>query len=227
MNESYVLRFDGGKPEQSPEDNSFVGGKPKLPPGTQIPVCGLCESEQSFMFQVSLPDGLWAGLSLATFACTSCAQESRLIPAIVKGAVIPEGFLEDYQVNFRFLVFETSSGVLHTNFRERVRFKRIHVEATRNPDLHENKIGGNPTWLLDDEAPTSYGGKTSMFFLLQLLQGFQFEIIQNAPPQIELSLDGSPQASPLPYYQLFLGNALFLFGTEDVKRPLVYAITQI
>ncbi len=65
-----------------------------------------------------------------------------------------------------------------------------------------------------------------MFFLLQLLQGFQFEINEVATRQIELGLDGAAQPSPLSYYQLFIGNKIFLFGTEDRAMPLVYAISQ-
>jgi hypothetical protein len=232
MNNCLLLKLDVSQSSQSPDDHSFVGGTPKLPKGASIPQCKLCGAEESFFFQVRLPKGsYWDGMSLAVFACTSCADEDHLIPPMLsgqlKGADIPEGFLESYQTNFRFLVFETGSAALHDEYREKVKFKRFRLDSVANPDVDDNKIGGNPNWLLEDESPKLYGGKTPMFFLIQLLQGFQFEIHTHAPRQIELSLGGSPQPSPLTYYQLFNGNKIFLFGVEDREQPLVYAITQV
>jgi hypothetical protein len=231
MNDCYLLKLSP-QASQSPNENSFIGGIPKLPKGESLPCCKLCGAEESFFFQVAIPKGnFWEGLSLAVFACTSCADENQLIPQMLpgplSGADIPEGFLESYQINFRFFVFETASAVPYEKYQERVTFKLFRLEKAGDPDVDENKIGGNPNWLLEDESPKSYGGKTPMFFLLQLLQGFRFEITKSAPRQIELGLDGSPKPSPLSYYQLFNGNKIFLFGTEDRTKPLVYAITQV
>ena len=232
MSECYILKLAVSSASQSPQDDSFVGGLPKLPQGEGIPRCKLCGAEESFFFQVAIPKGnAWGGLSLAVFACTSCADENQLIPQMLpgplSGADIPSGFLESYQTNFQFLIFETTWASPYEKYQEKLKFQPLRLEKASNPDIDENKIGGNPNWLLDDESPKTYGGDTPMFFLLQLLQGFQFEIGKSAPRQIELGLDGSPQPSPLDYYQLFNGNKIFLFGTEDRVRPLVYALTQV
>ena len=65
-----------------------------------------------------------------------------------------------------------------------------------------------------------------MEFLAEIKPNIQFQVEENAPPQIEMDLFGKPSASPLNYYQLFLGNAIYLFGTIRNKQ-LVYAITQV
>jgi len=229
MNVSYLLKAI--EAPQSDSDDSFIGGKPKLPPEQSIPVCGLCNAPQTFYFQVGFPsDNTWAGLSLATFACTSCADKKQLIPAMLKvklpGADIPEGFLESYQVNFRFLVFETAKAVLHAAYKEKVAFRRLDLEPA-NPKVEGNKIGGSPTWLQEDESPKTYAGKVPMFFLLQIERGFQFPTVPGAPPQIKIGLSGNPQPANYAYYKLFITNATYLFGTEDRAQPLVYALTQV
>ena len=203
-----------------------------MPKGEDIPRCKLCGAEESFFFQVAIPDGgVWGGLSLAVFACTSCVDKNQLIPEMLPGPLndvdISDGFLESYQINFRFLIFETISGKLSEKYLERIAFKPFLLQKVNDPNVDEDKIGGNPNWLLGDESPKSYGGKTLMFFLLQLQLDFQFEINENAPRQVELSLDRSPQPLPFSFYQLFNGNKIFLFGTTDRTRPFVYAITQI
>ena len=56
---------------QTGEENSFIGGKPKLPPGTEIPKCTLCGRELTFFFQIAFPENYpWAGKSMAVFDCT-------------------------------------------------------------------------------------------------------------------------------------------------------------
>ena len=232
MTACYILNPGAPRSLQSPADNSFVGGIPKLPSSESIPVCRFCGSQQTFFSQVAFPrDNPWAGLSLSVFACTSCADENYLIPEMISGprrnAHIPAGFLESYQRNFRFLVFDSNSATPQTNYRERVKFNRLQLIKATDAKSEDNKIGGSPNWVLEDEAPESYCSKAPMFFLLQILPGFRFPITAEAPPQIELGLDGSPQASPLQDHQLFIGNALFLFGTGDRQKPLVYAITQV
>lgn len=232
MSNCYLLKLDLCQVQQSASENSFIGGVPKLPDGAEIPRCKFCGAEECFFFQVAFPNGaVWGGLSLAVFACTSCADETRLIPQMLPGplsdADVPVGFLESYQTNFRFIIFQTALATLCTKYREKVKFKPFQTRSTDDPDINETKIGGSPNWLQVDEGPRLCGGAGPMLFLLQLLEGFRFEITEHAPRQIELGLDGSPQTSPLNYYQLFNGNRIFLFGTEGLAQPLVYVITQV
>jgi hypothetical protein len=231
MSAAHPLQLEGAPSPQTPTDDRFIGGRPRLPPNGPIPSCGLCKAEQTFFFQVAFPeDHEWAGLSLATFACTSCADENHLIPPMLKGrrrkAIdIPEGFLESYQVNFRFRVFETAKSVPQ-GYDERVAFHRWLLQPAQAAGAG-TKLGGTPDWLQDDEAPATYAGRTPMVFLMQIERGFEFPLVPGAPPQMELALDGTPEPAERPYYQLFIGNAIYLFGTQDRSQPLVYAITQV
>lgn len=232
MSDCYLLKLAPSQVPQSASDHSFIGGVPKLADGAEIPHCKLCGAEECFFFQVAFPKGVvWSGLSLAVFACTSCADEARLVPQMLpgplSGADVPAGFLESYQKSFQFLVFQTALATLCTKYREKVKFKPFQAWSTDNPRANETKIAGCPNWLQGDESPRLYGGVAPMPFLLQLLEGFRFEITEHAPRQIELGLDGSPQTSPLNYYQLFNGNRIFLFGTEGLAEPLVYVVTQV
>ena len=230
---SHILKIDPAESEQGPNDQSYIGGKPTLPEDWEIPLCKLCGREQTFFFQVAFPEGYeWAGSSLAVFACTSCASEDYAIPElldVLQEAVIPDGFLETYQTNFRFFVFGTLSARIRNDYIEKIQFKRWLLEpahADRDPG---NKMGGLPYWLLEDESPLNYRSTVSMAFLLQIVPDFKFDIVENAPPQMAVDFFG-PQGSYKPsqkrFYELFIGDALFLFGTSGSSEHLVYAVVQ-
>lgn len=210
------------------EETSFFGGKPRLPLKEAIPTCKLCGSKQTFFFQVAIPEAHELnGMSVACFSCTKCVDENYLIPEMInselKGADIPSGFLDSYQRNFSFLVFDTDEGVLNTTYEESLEFKALEM-SDKASSKSVGQIGGEAKWLLDDESPSSYEG-ASLKFLLQLNQGLEFKKTDGAEPQMELNIFGEPEASPLDHYQLFLGNALYLFATNKDKK--VYAITQV
>lgn len=230
MSSSWTININNNAEYQTKERSSFVGGKPALPKDTQIPRCKLCDSQQTFLFQIAFPDGhAWEGKSLAVFFCTSCADENHLIPEMLEtdlhGADIPEGFLDSYQRNFRFIVFETANGVLCLDYEDRVRYKPIGLQPTPTSSVEKNKVGGSPVWLLEDESPGSYAGSDGVCFLLQIAQDMKFDINDSAPPQMELGLMGDPEPASHRHYQFFNGNNVYLFGVKD--KPLVYAITQI
>lgn len=218
------------KNESQDGQSSYVGGKPSIPAEVSIPTCRLCEQKQTFIFQVAFPPKSdWHGRSLACFACMRCADENFLIPEMLsnhlQGHDIPGGFLDLYQKNFAFLVFPTDDARMLESYDEQVAFSALDV--TPGHEVGDfAKIGGAPDWMLDDESPATYDSNVPMVFLIQLVPGLQFDIVDGAPPQTELDIMGNPSPSPLGHYQLFLGNTIYMFGTT-VGDPLVYAITQI
>ncbi|QDV88492.1 hypothetical protein TBK1r_75250 [Stieleria magnilauensis] len=181
------------------------------------------------MFQVAFPDVcVWERMTLACFVCMRCADERFLIPEMLRehqrGADIPGGFLSLYQRNFRFIVFPTLQAQKVDDYVEETEF--YSLQFSDNSDRFDfGKIGGKPSWLLEDETPATYDSSTPMEFLMELVPGLQFSVVDGASPQVELDIFGMPSPSPLEYYQLFLGNSIYLFGTKD-GEPLVYAITQ-
>lgn len=217
---------------QVESQKSFIGGKPVIPENIDVPKCKLCGEEQSFIFQVEFPEKhCWSGLSLALFFCVACADENHLIPEMLEGPLhgvnIPKDFLVDYQKNFKFIVYKTDTGFLKTDYVEKVSYKPIDLEFITDSNFSGSKIGGSPAWLLEDESPGQYDGSYSMNFLLQIEQDMRFDIVDNAPHQVEIGLMGDSEPSPNSYYQLFNGNKIYLFGVSDCDVPLVYAITQI
>ena len=230
MEKCYTLDA-GAAIEKQSNEVSFVGGVPHIPESTDLPQCTLCGSQQSFFFQVAFPhDHQWHGLSLAVFACTSCSDENHLIPEMLKGTLrganIPTDFLSEYQTNFRFVIFETNLSSYRTSYSPRIKFIPLTLKPSKSELINKNKIGGVPNWLLEDESPATYGSR-EMFFLLQLKQGFRFPLLPNAPKQVRIGFSGKPEASPHDYYQLFISNNLYLFGTNGRENPNVYVLTQI
>ena len=217
MSTCYLLSQGQDSMPQTAEDGSFLGGVPKLPISEEIPHCSLCAAELTFFFQVELPfDQMWPGLTVATFACTSCADEEYLIPEMLKNRLyaskIPEHFLTAYQRNFRFLVFDTARASLRSTYSEKVSFRRFRLIASDDPTVPGSKIGGVPNWLLGDETPGTYAGSVPMAFLMQLQVGFRFETVKGAPRQIELGLDGKPRQANRQHYELFIGMQYTYLG---------------
>ncbi|QDU32088.1 hypothetical protein KS4_01170 [Poriferisphaera corsica] len=209
---------------------SFLGGKPCIPRGYTVPKCKLCGNEQCFYYQIALPTGMfWADKTIALFCCTSCMDESFIVPQMLKTilhqADIPGEFLSNYQRNFEFLVFETNNGFLMESYQEKVKFRAIELIES-NELGNFGMLGGTPQWMSENESPASYDGDIPMHFLMQLCSGIEFHVHEAAPPQVELNIMGEQSPSPFDFYSLFLGNALYLFGTE-YGDPLVYAITQV
>jgi len=142
-----------------------------------------------------------------------------------RGCDIPASFLISYQRNFAFLVFPTSDAKIVENYSEQVAFVALELRNGSASGAF-GKIGGSPNWVLEDDSPRTYGSTTPMVFLLELSPGIEFGKVKGALAQTEIDIFGDPSPSPLEYYQLFLGNATFLFGTSS-GVPLVYAITQV
>lgn len=231
MNTSYELKIDNTTQTQREDDLSFVGGRPRIPESENIPSCALCGAELTFFFQVAFPqDHPWAQRSMALFACTSCAHEEHFIPQMLDGSLngvdIPENFLTSYQKNFRILVFNTQDGMMRKDYEQKIAFKRWELIASQ-AQSRANKIGGQPNWVLEDETPGTYRQKIPMVFLMQIVEGFTFDILPEAPPQMTLGLSGQPEPADNPYYELFLSNNIYFFGTDDKTEPLVYILTQI
>jgi hypothetical protein len=227
--DTYQIVINQSGDGQKEKDDSFMGGVPKLPPETIIPKCNLCQSQESFFFQIAFPTTHeWSSMSIALFHCTSCPTKEYCIPKMLrsplKNAPIPHNFLNDYQVNFHVLTFLTRDGVLQSGYTEKVRFKRWDLVKVEDTAPIASKVGGTPNWLLEDESPGLYADSIPLVFLFQLEAGMVFETLPEAPPQA--SPYTWPGEQPDPFYELFNANELYAFGTQDRNNPLVYLLTQ-
>lgn len=232
MEPCYTLSIDvQDQHPQTSNDTLFIGGTPRIPADESIPECELCGAELVFFFQAAFPEKhTWNGWTMALFACISCEHEGYAIPPMLDGPLkdinIPKDFLKTYQRNFRILIFPTSHGSPKSGYSEKVKFKRWVLQPAES-HVEGSKIGGEPTWLLDDESPATYDNHVDMTFLMQISIDFEFEKLPEAPPQFEIGLDGAPDPSNLSYYELFLQNQLYFFGATGSEESGVYILTQI
>jgi hypothetical protein len=215
---------------QESSEQSFIGGHPVIPPEYGLPTCELCDSQLTFFFQIAFPVGhAWAGRSMAVFACTCCVDEDYYIPQMLdgqlSGAIIPLDFIRDYQNNFRIVVFLTQDGVIRLDYEPKVKYKKIQL-LPADDDSYDNKVGGNPNWILEDESPAKLENGTPMVFIMQLLEGLTFETLPTAQPQAKLNLNGDVHYPNSDYYELFIANQVYVFGTVS-DEPEVYVLTQI
>lgn len=228
---SWKFAYRKDKVSQDISIACFAGGKPILPRDMNIPACSLCGSLQTFFFQVKFPVGhAWAELTLAVFMCTSCADEEYLIPPMLEGilhdADVTTSFINEYQKNFCFLVFENGNEALVDSYIEKVTYIPISLISSDELSIYDDKLGGDPIWLLEDNSPGLLDGKISSDFLLQISEDRHYPIENNAAGQMEINLYGLSQESSCRFYELFLGNTIYIFGYKNEDKYLIYAITQ-
>jgi len=231
MSNCYEINIENIETQLNSHD-SFIGGVPKLPLCVVFPKCKFCDNEQTFFFQLKFPKKhAWNGFSIAIFSCTSCENENHLIPRMPKGllfgANLSKKFFSQYETNFKFIVFKSVKAVLRTDYVVKIKFKEICLVETNCSLASNNRVGGRPQWYLENESPGTYENNIEMIFLFQLAQGAQFEILETAPRQVELSFFGEPEVSPNNYYELFISNELYFFGVNDISNPYVYVTSQI
>jgi hypothetical protein len=224
---------------QAPDQTSFVGGRPKLPPALGLPLCKNCGAVQSFFFQVAFPKGQpWAGQSLAVFECTACRDEDCPIPMINKilvptmprmdlrrGEDIPDGALDLYQKVCRFLVFPTAEGVVRDDDPERVRYRPIAFDlAPDERPTAKSKLGGKPGWVEINLTPGKYLGEP-LGFLMQWRHGFEFDRLPGSPPPYNPFMDVEPDLTAnVGFYKLFHGTQLYFFGNQAESRHHVFML---
>lgn len=213
---------------QGNKQSSFIGGKPWLPKDVSTPFCELCNKEMTFYFQIAFPeDHLWCDHTFSMWACTKCADKNHLIPRMIqpplKDAVIPPGFLREYQKNFRTLVFATESAHLLEGYEEKIQFGHLHFDTHSSEGVLFGLIGFEPEWILEDESPATYGDKR-LHFLFQTYLDIEFPILNDAKQQAKVDLGLTIYDQD--YYELFIQNGIYFFGLLPPANE-VYILTQV
>jgi hypothetical protein len=217
---------------QYPEQLSFVGGQPILPVDTKMPKCKLCDAQQTFFFQIAFPtDHNWAGKVMAAFFCTKCADIDYVSPSATGPddfKHLPDNFLQEHSVNYKFLVFEASQPLrLKNTYIALLEYEQISFKKLAQPRSRSTKVGGEPYWYLEDDTPISYMG-SGFTFLMQLSEDWPlFKKLEDAPEQADVKLfisDSGFRNDGL--YQFFGGAPLYFFGTLDLPEPKVYLLNQ-
>lgn len=228
----YIVKTSESLREQDPRNASFVGGRPVLPAEIPLPSCRLCGQPLTFFFQLEFPgDTPWGGRSLTVFANTACYHDGNLIPEFVPGELhgvtIPKGFLSEYQKAFRVFVFDFKQGILRSDYTPRIKHRRLKLTKAADSNRKVSKIGGRPTWYLEDEAPASYAGR-AMGFLLQIVRPFPYDLEDACPGQMEVNFFDENKIEPSGERvdSLFVDAPLYLFGTLDEGEPGVYIVPQ-
>lgn len=212
--------------EQDPNRRSFQGGSPVMPSEIESPRCRLCDAELTFYFQLEFPaKTAWTGRTLCMFACTACQDMKYIVPNrppgyTVEKVVIPDGYIEEQQINFRTLVFEnTQVAVLRSDIVARFEHQPFEFQRLRhNNKSYESKIGGRPYGRYEAEVPLSYMG-SAMTFLMQLDEDWIFKVREGLP--LVLGIGGVPDQDGA----LFLGVRTFFSGTINLQPPKVWVVT--
>lgn len=218
--------------QQTKEDESFIGGKPKLPPDMPLPVCRLCGKEMAFFFQVAFPQGhKWEGRSMAVFYCVEewhhqyCIPELPHSPSLDKADVTAD-FLAQYQRNFQTLVFDTGKAVPVDGYREKIAFQSLAITQEDKTDGRWDMVmGGRPVWIMGRrEKPASVAGDRKPVLLLQVREDFKFPILPHAPREADPFFP--TKVSPFSWYSLFARDRIYFWGGQSQEKEWVYISVQ-
>ncbi len=217
---------------QTEEEDTFIGGKPKLPPDVSLPSCRLCGKELAFFFQVAFPQGhKWEGKSMAVFYCVEEWHDRYCIPELPDGPSLNKvdvmaDFLNQYQRNFRVLVFDTAKAVPVEGYQEKVAFRSMAITQEDKTDSGwDMVIGGRPVWIMGQaERPASVAGDEKPALPLQLREDFKFPILADAPR--EAALFFSTKVSPFLWYSLFARDRIYFWGGQGQEGEKVYISVQ-
>ncbi|NJK45680.1 MAG: hypothetical protein HC933_16710, partial [Pleurocapsa sp. SU_196_0] len=127
---------------------------------------------------------------------------------------------------FKIFAFDASSTKRRTDYTPVLRFERLSLQPLKSASARVTKVGGLPNWRISNDFPKSYmGGEFA--FLMQIWSGldFEFEKLEDAPPQAQYPWAGDPYRLD-GRYSLFSGLPLYFFGTVDLESPRVYVLNQ-
>jgi hypothetical protein len=197
-----------------------------MPSEIKSPRCGLCDAELTFFFQVEFPvKTAWAGRTLCMFACTACQDLKYNLPGrppgyTIEKVVIPDGYIEEHEINFRTVVFEnTQIAVLRSDIVPRFDHQPFEFQRLNyNNKFYESKVGGRPYGLYEPEVPLSYMG-SAMTFLMQLEEDWIFKVREGMP--LVPGMGGVPDQNGA----LFWGLPTYFSGTIDLQPPKVWVVT--
>lgn len=225
--------FHSRAPEtQDAEARSFVGGVPTLPQDLAWPTSADSGSELSFLFQIRLPKGPWAGRVIAVFLDTTAHADDDIIPKIpapTAGADLTAAFFTDYERFFRILVLDESGLAPRTGAPAPVAFHLLRMGEAGEDHVVFGIVGEAPSWVLEDEGPASFAGDPqAVHFLFQTALDYEFETVEGAPRQLVANFHGreGPMESNSPNYTLFATNAGYYFGIDTGTGFQVYVVPQ-
>ena len=243
MSDVLLIKPSNIKPQQDPGLESFLGGRPKLPPGIELPTCLNCGALQTFFLQVAFPEGqAWVGHSLAVFGCVACEDRVYPFPAVnyltfpsvfesrdtgdlLPNEDIPDGTLDAYQRTGRFLVFPTGTSVVRSDYAERVCYRSIRFQPFSDVGARptsKSKLGGDPGWVNTPCPPGNYLGEP-LEFLMQWKGDFEFNRLPGSPASYNPFAEDYPDTMEnIGHYNLFYGIQLFFWGNRAGGRHHIY-----
>jgi len=220
--------------DQEIENNSFIGGYPKLPKEFEIPITDDTTTQMTFYFQYEFPEEhIYSGFILSVFATSDFMHEDYTIPEMLtgtlKGINVPKDFLDDYQKYFKVYVYKKGDYSLREGYNLKLKYKKL-ITSVKVGDENISwfaDVNEKPNWYLDDESPSTYNFQEPFVFILQIKEGYEFEKKDNIPRQKVLGgTDGLTLCDSYgDEYELFNMNEIYFFGTNNQNKK-VYIITQ-
>ena len=168
---------------------------------------------------------------MAVFYCVEEWHDRYCIPELPDGPSLNKvdvtaDFLNQYQRNFRVLVFDTAKAVPVEGYQEKVAFRSMAITQEDKTDKGwDMVIGGRPVWIMGQaERPALVAGDKKPVLLLQVREDFKFPILPDAPR--EAAPFFSTKVSPFLWYSLFARDRLYFWGGQGQEGEKVYISVQ-
>jgi hypothetical protein len=221
--------------KQNTDVYSYIGGRPMLPRGFDIPIYEETGTCMTFFFQICMPKShLWKDKIISVFCTTDYASDETLLPKLpepLKGALLDQGFFEGYQTFFRFYAFSKTGLVLQAGYSPIIEYHQLRFsESLPEDSVLFGELDEQPNWLLEDETPRGFEGNADrLHFLFQTKIDYEYSKVADAPRQQIINYESSRPAhidSYVDTYSLFVANELYFFGIDGHERQEVYLVPQ-
>ena len=232
--------------KQTSSTLSYIGGKPNLPLSLSIPKCTICGDEMTFMFQIAFPKEHFLNKkTMSVYFCTLKDHDIYCIPEIpppdvffdketdeyIDNIEVTKEFLEQYERNFKILVFDTDNAEIVESYEEKCIFKNIEFEMSEytNPDI-DFVIGGEPIWIMGEdinETPNSICEDTNIGLIMQIREDYIFDKHFDAHIQEnEYRVETNEEKLRRIPYMLFASDRIYFWGTKDKENLKVFISVQ-
>jgi hypothetical protein len=218
-----MICFELQSDANTQNSRGFIGGTPALPEGSSWPSCGICGKELIHFVEIELPDGsapFIASSRLQVFACrehddiagTIYSDYNRFSHASMTRQ-LPQSYWEISDGHYFIRLLPPGTSIARAQVEIKLTTQNlgfVRKEDSTDGRLLAFKLLGHPSWAQDPEEHVCSCG-APMQLLLQIPEGFGFDMAPDAPPQ--------PNSFSNRQYSLFLGNELYLLACTSQCHP--------
>lgn len=212
-----------GKRRPTTATECYLGGPSYLPATQDLPVCAFTGLPMTLFVHLHFPARHpYADRSLELFASTTFQKDALDFPEYA-GRKVSNKALKKNQAMFQVRLFDANAGALREDYCPPLKQKFLDIVERTEIRGVPSKVGGKPNLAYPDHRPRTILGKPAVF-LFQLQSRLRYARVAGGADQVVAGTRRKPVYGDQPFFELFSGSKLFVFGTPDFDPASVYLL---